>query len=48
MPYVKSHYRKGHRVRAHYRRPPGVSGIGIGTIAVIIFILWVIGKMHGA
>jgi len=45
MPYVKGHYRKGYRVRPHYRRSPG---IGVGTIVVIIFVLWVIANLNGA
>lgn len=45
MPHVKGHYRKGHWVRPHYRRPPG---IGVDAIIAAVFILLIIAKLNGA
>lgn len=43
MPHVRSHYRKGRPVRAHFRRSPS-PGLGevIAIIAIILFILFIL------
>ena len=45
MPYVKGHYRIGTLVRPHYRRP---TGVGVGAIAAIVFVLLIIAMLNGA